>query len=127
MLINFESGDSGRHGEQCLFLQPEEVCKATVAFIDDPSCDLLDIMPAPDFQAVPSTHDRDQMKAIYQMDGAAKLRGRYTVDRKNNLIEVSEIPYSTTIEQIIKTSAGKSNQTQEVLDVHDETDLNSLK
>ncbi|MGI6546240.1 MAG: DNA gyrase subunit A [Fastidiosipilaceae bacterium] len=131
VLINANQGIAvGMASNVCSF-NLEEVCKATVAFIDDPSCDLLDIMPAPDFSGgAELLYDRDQMKAIYQTGrGGFKLRGRYTVDRKNNLIEVSEIPYSTTIEQIIEDIGRqiKSGKLKEVLDVRDETDLNGLK
>lgn len=76
VLINANQGIAvGMASNVCSF-NLEEVCKATVAFIDDPSCDLLDIMPAPDFSGgAELLYDRDQMKAIYQTGrGGFKLR-----------------------------------------------------
>ncbi|NJP39497.1 topoisomerase IV [Oscillospiraceae bacterium HV4-5-C5C] len=108
-----------------------ELCRATAAYIDDPSVDLLPLMPAPDFPGgALLLYDQAQMQAIYQTGrGSFKLRARYRLDTKNNLIEIYEIPYSTTVEQIIDDLAGlvKSGKVRDITDVRDETDLEGLK
>ena len=103
-----------------------EVCRATVAFKSG-TADLLKWMPAPDFSGGAFLiYDEDQMRQIFDKGrGSFKLRARYNYDKKNHLIEVTEIPYTTTIEQIIDDIAKlvKNGKIKEISDVRDETDL----
>lgn len=108
-----------------------EVCAATIAYIKDPTTDVIEIMPAPDFPGGGSIiYDKEKMRQIYNTGrGSFKIRGKYRVDKKNNLVEIYEIPYSTTVEAIIDSIVDKvkSGDLKEVNDVRDETDLKGLK
>ena len=108
-----------------------EVCAATEAYMRDPNADLLEIMPAPDFSGGGKIlYDKEQMKAIYDTGkGTFSVRAKYQVDKAKNLIEITEIPYSTSVEAIIDNIADlvKSGKAKEIADIRDETDLDGLK
>ncbi len=108
-----------------------EVCDTTVAWLRDPEHDLLSTMPAPDFPTGGEiVYDRAQMENIYRTGrGSFKLRARWRHVEKENIIEIYEIPYTTTCEAIIDKvreliSAGK---VKEIGDMRDETDLSGLR
>ena len=109
----------------------EEVCEATIAYMKNPDCDITEFMPAPDFPLGGNLiYNKAQMQAIYDTGrGSFKLRAEYTYDKKNNCIEILEIPYSTTIEAIIEKLMEliKANKLREVSDVRDETGLDGFK
>lgn len=109
----------------------EEVCRTTIECIKNPEHDLLTTLPAPDFTTGGELiYDEDEMRAIYETGrGSFKVRAKWTFDKKDNLIEVTEIPYTTTIEAIIDKIAelAKSGKLREIADVRDETDLSGLK
>lgn len=108
-----------------------EVCNATVAYLKDPKCDIMEHMPAPDFPLGGNIiYDEAQMREIYETGrGSFKMRAEYTYDKKNNCIEVTEIPYSTTVEAIIEKLLEliKANKLKEISDVRDETGLSGFK
>lgn len=108
-----------------------EVCDATIAFLKDSDADIMQYMPAPDFPLGGNLiYDAAQMREIYSTGrGSFKLRAEYTYDKKNNCIEVLEIPYSTTIEAIIEKLLEliKANKLREISDVRDETGLDGFK
>ncbi len=111
-----------------------EICDATVALLRNPNTStdkLLDIIPAPDFSGGAFVvYDRDKMREVYETGrGAVKLRARYVYDKAENCIEIVEIPYSTSIEAIMKkmTDLLKENKLKEVSDFRDEIDLNGFK
>ncbi len=111
-----------------------EICDATVAILKNPKVStdkLLDIMPAPDFSGgAELIYDREQMKQIYETGrGAIKLRAIWEYNKKDNCIEILQIPYSTNIEAIIKklTELFKAGKLKEVSDFRDEIDLNGFK
>ena len=131
VLVNANQGIAvGMASNICSF-NLAEVCAATEAYMKDPSCDLLEIMPAPDFSGGGKIlYDRDQMRAIYDSGkGTFSVRAKYRVDKSNNLIEITEIPYSTSVEAIIDNIADlvKSGKAKEIADIRDETDLDGLK
>ena len=108
-----------------------EVCETTVAYLRDPEHDLLSTMPAPDFPTGGEIiYDRAQMEAIYRTGrGSFKVRARWRYVDKENIIEIYEIPYTTTSEAIIDKireliNAGKI---REINDMRDETDLSGLR
>ena len=108
-----------------------EVCSTTVAWLRDPEHDLLSTMPAPDFPTGGEIiYDRAQMESIYRTGrGSFKLRARWRYAEKENIIEIYEIPYTTTSEAIIDKvreliTAGKI---REINDMRDETDLAGLR
>lgn len=108
-----------------------EVCEATKRYIDDPGSDLQDVLPAPDFPGgAQLIYDEDQARQILKSGrGSFKMRAIYTVDKKNSCIEILEIPYSTTVEQVIDdvTNLVKNGKIKEISDMRDETDLDGLK
>ena len=109
----------------------EEVCRTTIEWIKNPEHDLLTTLPAPDFTTGGELiYDEDEMRAIYETGrGSFKVRAKWTFDKKENLIEITEIPYTTTIEAIIDKIAElvKNGKLREIADVRDETDLSGLK
>ena len=109
----------------------EEVCRTTIECIKNPEHDILSTMPAPDFTTGGELiYDESEMRAIYESGrGSFKVRAKWQYDKKENLIEVTEIPYTTTIEAIIDKIAElvKTGKVKEISDMRDETDLNGLK
>ena len=131
VLVNANQGIAvGMASNICSF-NLAEVCAAAEAYMRDPNADLLEIMPAPDFSGGGKIlYDRDQMKAIYDTGkGTFSVRAKYQVDKAKNLIEITEIPYSTSVEAIIDNIADlvKSGKAKEIADIRDETDLDGLK
>ncbi len=108
-----------------------EVCQATIEYLRDPNCDLLSIMPAPDFPTGGELlYDRSEMEEIYRTGrGSFQVRSKWRYDKENNIIEVTEIPYTTTVEAIIDKIAElwKLGKLKEINTTRDETDLNGLK
>lgn len=108
-----------------------ELCDATIAVMKDPEADLLDIMPAPDFPlGAELIYNRDEMREIYKTGrGSFKLRAKYEYDKKQNCIDIKEIPYTTTVEAIVEKIVDlvKAGKIKEVSDIRDETDKMGLK
>ena len=108
-----------------------EVCDTTVAWLRDPEHDLLSTMPAPDFPTGGEIiYDRAQMENIYHTGrGSFKVRARWRYIQKENIIEIYEIPYTTTSEAIIDKVAEliKTGKIREINDMRDETDLSGLR
>ena len=108
-----------------------EVCDTTVAWLRDPEHDLLSTMPAPDFPTGGEIiYDRAQMENIYRTGrGSFKVRARWRYIQKENIIEIYEIPYTTTLEAIIDKVAEliKTGKIREINDMRDETDLSGLR
>jgi DNA gyrase subunit A len=131
ILVNPNQGIAvGMASNICSF-NLKEVCRATIAYIKNDNINILDYLKAPDF---PTGGDiivvKKDLKRIYETGrGSFKLRARYQVDKKNNCIEITEIPYTTTTETIIDGIANlvKSGKVKEITDVRDETDLKGLK
>ena len=108
-----------------------EVCDTTIAYLKNPDCDLTETLLAPDFPTGGEVIcDVDALREIYATGrGGVKVRARWRYDKKENLIEVYEIPYTTTTEAIMDKVAEliKAGKVREITDMRDETDLNGLK
>jgi len=111
-----------------------EICDGTVALLENPDIttdELLDIIKAPDFSGGAGiVYDRERLRRIYETgEGSFTLRARYVYDKAENCIEVLEIPYSTTIEIILKkiTDMIKDGSLREVVDARNEIDLHGFK
>ena len=111
-----------------------EICDATIAILKKPDISLdkiMDIVKAPDFPGGGQIiYDREQMRQIYDTgDGSFKIRSRYTYDPSDNCIDIIQIPYSTTIEQILNKISVlvKDGKLKEITDFRDEIDLNGFK
>ncbi|MBQ8321938.1 MAG: topoisomerase IV [Clostridia bacterium] len=111
-----------------------EICDGTIALLKNPKTSIdrmLDIVKAPDFSGgAQIIYDRDQMKKIYETGlGSFKMRAKWEYSKKDNCIDVLEIPYSSSIEAIMKKTAEmiKNGKLREVNDVRDAIDLNGFK
>ncbi len=108
-----------------------EVCETTKVFIRNPKCDLLDTLPAPDFPTGGEiVYDPAEIGAIYESGrGSFKIRARWRYVKDGNLIEIYEIPYTTSTELIIDKVSEliNSGKIREINDMRDETDLSGLK
>ena len=108
-----------------------EVCDAAAAYLEDPECDLLTLLKAPDFPTGGELlYNGAELAEIYRTGrGSFKVRGRWRYDKAGNLIEIYEIPYTTTAEAIMDKVAEliKAGKAKEISDMRDETDLNGLK
>ena len=134
ILVSPNSGIAvGMASDICSF-NLSEVCDGTIAILKKPTITtekIMEIIKAPDFPGGGQIiYDAEQMKSIYETgDGSFKIRSRYTYDESANCIDIYQIPYSTTIEQILnKVSAMvKEGRLKEVVDFRDETDKEGLK
>ena len=111
-----------------------EICDTTIALLKNPNATIdriLDIMPAPDFPGgAEIIYDREQMKKIYETGvGSFKMRAKCQYVKSENQIEVLEIPYSSSIEAIMKKAKDMivSGKLREVVDVRDAIDLHGFK
>lgn len=131
ILVNANQGIAvGMASNICSF-NLKEVCEATQALIADSETDLLEYMPAPDFSTGASIiYDEDQMRKIYETGrGSFKLKAKVNIIEEQKRIEITEIPYSTSIEAIIEdiNKNIKNGKLKEIVDVRDETDLKGLR
>ncbi len=111
-----------------------EICDGTVALLKNPriSVDrMMDIIKAPDFSTgAYLVYDKEQIRKIFEKGtGSVKLLSKYVYDKKNNCIDILEIPYSTSIEAIMKKLVDliKEGKLKEVTDIRDEIDLKGFK
>ena len=108
-----------------------EVCDAAVAFLNNPGTDLLGVLKAPDFPTGGALlYDEAALRQIYATGrGSFQVRSKWRHLPKENLIEIYEIPYTTTVEAIMDKVAEliKAGKIREIADMRDETDLNGLK
>ena len=109
----------------------KEVCNATIAMMDNPECDLLEYLPGPDFSTGGELlFDEQATRDIYATGrGSFKLRAKWRYVKTGNLIEITEIPYTTATEVIMDKVAEliKAGKIKEIADMRDETDLGGLK
>ncbi len=108
-----------------------EVCRTTIEFLKNPDHDIISTLKAPDFPTGGEIIlNRAEMEEIYRTGrGPFKVRARWSHHPQENLIEVTEIPYTTTVEAIMDKTAEliKSGKIREISDMRDETDLSGLK
>lgn len=131
ILVNANQGIAVGMASQICSFNLEEVCNATIAYIKDPGMDLLTWLPAPDFESgAEIIYNKEAMAQVFQTGrGAVKLRAKFTIDKKNSMIEINEIPYVSTLEKIIEEiiELVKSNKIKEINDVRDESDKDGFK
>ncbi len=108
-----------------------EVCHTAAELIRDPDHNVMLTLTAPDFTTGGQIiYNAEQMRKIYETgSGSFKVRAKYTYDKKENLIEITEIPYTTTAEAIIDkiVELVKGGKIKEISNIRDETDINGLK
>lgn len=131
ILVNSNQGIAvGMASNICSF-NLKEVCDTTIALLKDKEADIYKTLLAPDFSGgAQLIYNEADIKSIYETGrGSVKLRAKYTFDKKNNCIEITEIPYSTTVEAIIDkiVELVKQGKIKDISDIRDETDLSGLK
>ena len=108
-----------------------EVCETAIALINNPDHDILETLPGPDFSTGGELlFDEATAREIYSTGrGSFKLRAKWRYVKDKNLIEITEIPYTTTTEAIIEkiVDLNKVGKIKEIADIRDETDLGGLK
>ncbi|MBR2667365.1 MAG: topoisomerase IV [Oscillospiraceae bacterium] len=108
-----------------------EVCRTAIAYLKDPNCDLTETLLGPDFPTGGELlADETALEDIYRTGrGPVVVRARWRYVKSDNLIEVYELPYSTTVEAVMDKTADliKAGKLKEIADVRDETDLSGLK
>lgn len=108
-----------------------EVCETCIEFMKNPEHDIMTTLKAPDFpNGAYIIRDEKELRKIYETGrGSIKIRAKYTYDKSANCIEVTEIPYTTTVEAIMDKLVEliKQNKIREISYIRDETDLSGLK
>lgn len=108
-----------------------ELCDTTIALIKNPSHEVADTLPAPDFIGGGYIiYDKKELDKIYSTGrGSVKIRSKYSYDKSYNCIDITEIPPTTTSEAIIDkiVELVKTNKVKEISDIRDETDLKGLR
>ncbi len=131
VLVSANTGIAVGMASQICGFNLSEVCETTIALLQNPEHDILSTLPAPDFPTGGEIlYDRAEMEEIYRTGrGGVKVRARWRHLPKENIIEIYEIPYSTTSEVIIDKVAElvKTGKLREISDMRDETDLSGLK
>ncbi len=109
----------------------KEVCDTTIALMKNPEHDILETLPGPDFSTgAELLFDEAATREIYNTGrGSFKLRAKWRYVKEGNLIEITQIPYSTASEVIMDKVAEliKAGKIKEIADMRDETDLGGLK
>ena len=131
VLVSANMGIAAGMASQICGFNLNEVCETTIALLKDPEHDLFSTLPAPDFPTGGEIlYDRAEMENIYKTGrGSFKVRARWRYLDKENIIEIYEIPYTTTSEAVIDKVAEliKSGKIREINDMRDETDLSGLR
>ena len=131
ILVSANTGIAVGMASQFCGFNLREVCETTVAYLKNPACDLTETLLAPDFPTGGQLlYDGNLLRELYESGrGSVRVRAKYRYVKAENLIEVYEIPYSTTTEAILDKVAEliKSGKIREITDMRDETDLSGLK
>ncbi|MCI8479585.1 MAG: topoisomerase IV [Oscillibacter sp.] len=131
ILVSANSGIAVGMASQFCGFNLKEVCDTAIAYLKNPDCDLSETLLAPDFPTGGSLIcDPAVLRDIYNTGrGSVRVRAKYRYVKEENLIEIYEIPYSTTTEAIIDKVAEliKAGKAKEIADMRDETDLSGLK
>ena len=108
-----------------------EICDATVALIKDQNADLKQYIKGPDFSTGGTyLYNEQQLESVFETGrGKFTVKGNYRYLPKENIIEITEIPYSTMVEDILDKieEMCKDGKLKEINDARDETDLTGLK
>ena len=131
VLVSANSGIAVGMASQICGFNLNEVCQTAINYIRDNEVDIISTLPAPDFPTGGEIiYDRAEMEEIYRTGrGSFRVRAKWRHLEKENIIEVYEIPYTTTSEAIIDKVAEliKTGKVREINDMRDETDLGGLR
>lgn len=108
-----------------------EICETTIALMKNPDHDILTTLKGPDFPGggFLLMNEEELRKVVETGRGSFKVRAKWNYDKQGGCIEITEIPYSTTVEAIIDKIIEniKSGKLREISYVRDETDRGGLK
>ena len=131
VLVSANSGIAVGMASQICGFNLNEVCNAAIALLRDGDADLLSLMPAPDFPTGAEVlYDRAALETVYRTGrGSIQVRAHWRYLQKENMIEITEIPYTATCEAILDKVAEliKAGKIREINDMRDETDLSGLR
>ena len=131
VLVSANSGIAVGMASQICGFNLNEVCETTINYLRDPECDIFATLPAPDLPTGGEIiYDRRDMETVYNTGrGGIKVRAKWRFLPKENIIEIYEIPYTTTSEAVIDKVAEliKTGKIREINDMRDETDLSGLR
>lgn len=131
VLVNANTGIAVSMASNVCPFNLTEICETTIALMKDPDHDIISILKGPDFPGGGFLfYDETELNKVYETGrGSIKLRCRYSFDKSSNCIEVTEIPYTTTVEAIIAKVVDlvKSGKLREVSYIRDETGIDGLK
>lgn len=131
VLVNANTGIAVSMASNVCPFNLEEVCETCIALMKNPDHDILSTLKGPDFPGGGlMLYDEEELNKVYETGrGSIKVRSKYNYDKSANCIEVTEIPYSTTIEAIMDkiVELVKAGKIREISYIRDETDIDGLK
>ena len=131
ILVSSNTGIAVGMASQICGFNLNEVCSTVIEMIQHPKKNIMKTLLAPDFTTGGELlYNEDEIRQIYETGrGSFKVKARWKYIKENNVIEIYEIPYSTTVEAIIDKIVDlvKTGKAREISDVRDETDLKGLK
>lgn len=108
-----------------------ELCDTTIALLKNPEHDIASTLLAPDFPGGGYIlYNEKNLNTAYETGrGSIRVRAKYEYVKEGNIIEITELPPTTTIEAVMDKIADlvKDGRVKEINDMRDETDLNGLK
>lgn len=131
VLVNSNTGIAVSMASNVCPFNLEEVCETTIALMKDPGHDILSTLKGPDFPGGGyMLYDEEELNKIYETGrGSIRVRSKYSYDKSANCLEITQIPYTTTVEAIIDKIVDlvKAGKIREISYIRDETDLDGLK
>lgn len=131
VLVNSNTGIAVSMASNVCPFNLEEVCETTIALMKDPNHDILSTLKGPDFPGggLMLYNEEELRKVLETGRGSIKVRSKYSFDKSANCLEITQIPYTTTIEAIIDkvVELVKQGKIREISYIRDETDIDGLK
>lgn len=131
VLVNSNTGIAVSMASNVCPFNLEEVCETTIALMKNPDHDILSTLKGPDFPGGGlMLYDETELKKVFETGrGSIKVRSKYNYDKSANCLEITQIPYTTTIEAIVDKIVDlvKQGKIREVSYIRDETDIDGLK
>lgn len=131
VLVNANMGIAVSMASNICPFNLQEVCETCIALMKNPKHDILSTLKGPDFPGGGFLlYDEAELRKIYETGrGSVKLRAKWNFDKAAGCIEVTEIPYTTTLEAIKDkiTELSKLGKLREVSYARDEIDVNGFR
>ncbi len=131
VLVNSNMGIAVSMASNICPFNLQEVCETCIALMKNPNHDILSTLKGPDFPGGGFLlYDEDELRKIYETGrGSVKLRAKWNFDKSAGCIEVTEIPYTTTLEAIKDkiTELVKQGKLREISYARDEIDVNGFR